>query len=84
MWNLRRHNADLTLLRPRLEEPLARHQFNLIILDPSYKVPGSGHENAKRGGLVRAVKLCATEGESPSGSAAKLPEFETKVKNGKV
>ena len=33
---------------------------------------------------MRAVKLCATEGESPSGSAAKLPEFETKVKNGKV
>jgi len=34
VWNLRGRNADLTLLRPRLEEQLARHEFGLIILDP--------------------------------------------------
>jgi RecA-family ATPase len=46
VWNLRGHNADLTLLRPKLEEQLARHQFGLIILDPAYKVLGSRDENA--------------------------------------
>jgi hypothetical protein len=34
------------LLRPKLEEQLARHQFGLIILDPAYKVLGSRDENA--------------------------------------
>lgn len=46
IWNLRGHNADLTLLRPKLEEQLARHQFGLIILDPAYKVLGDRDENA--------------------------------------
>jgi hypothetical protein len=46
LWNLRGHNADLTLLRPKLEEQLSRHQFGLIILDPAYKVLGNRDENA--------------------------------------
>ncbi len=46
LWNLRGHNADLTLLRPKLEEQLAKHQFGLIILDPAYKVLGDRDENA--------------------------------------
>ena len=46
LWNLRGHNADITLLRPKLEEQLARHQFGLIILDPAYKVLGNRDENA--------------------------------------
>jgi hypothetical protein len=46
VWNLRGHNADITLLRPKLEEQLARHQFGLIILDPAYKVLGNRDENA--------------------------------------
>jgi hypothetical protein len=46
LWNLRGHNADLTLLRPKLEEQLTRHQFGLIILDPAYKVLGNRDENA--------------------------------------
>ena len=46
LWNLRGHNTDLTLLRPKLEEQLARHQFGLIILDPAYKVLGNRDENA--------------------------------------
>lgn len=46
LWNLRGHNTDLTLLRPRLEEQLAQHHFGLIILDPIYKVLGNRDENA--------------------------------------
>jgi hypothetical protein len=46
LWNLRGHNADLTLLRPKLEEQLAKHNFGLIILDPAYKVLGNRDENA--------------------------------------
>ena len=45
-WNLRGHNADLSLLRPKLEEQLAKHQFGLLILDPAYKVLGDRDENA--------------------------------------
>jgi len=46
LWNLRGHNADITLLRPKLEEQLAKHTFGLIILDPAYKVLGNRDENA--------------------------------------
>jgi hypothetical protein len=46
IWNLRGHNSDLSLLRPKLEEQLTRHQFGLIILDPAYKVLGNRDENA--------------------------------------
>jgi hypothetical protein len=46
LWNLRGRSADLTLLRPRLEEQLARHRFGLIILDPAYKLLGNRDENA--------------------------------------
>ena len=46
LWNLRGHNTDLTILRPRLEEQLARHQFGLVIPDPAYKVLGARDENA--------------------------------------
>ena len=51
VWNLRGHNSDLTLLRPKLEEQLARgvapcQEFGLIILDPAYKVLGDRDENA--------------------------------------
>jgi hypothetical protein len=46
VWNLRGHNADMSLLRPKLEEQLTRHEFRLIILDPAYKVLGDRDENA--------------------------------------
>ncbi len=46
MWNLRGHNADLTLLRPKLEEVLSQHQFGLLILDPAYKLLGNREENS--------------------------------------
>jgi len=34
--------------------------------------------------LVRSEKTCVSEGESPSSLEASLPEFGTKVKNGRV
>lgn len=46
LWNLRGHNTDITLLRPKLEEQLAKFGFGLIILDPAYKVLGNRDENA--------------------------------------
>ena len=45
-WNLRGKNADITLLRPQLEERLKKHHYGLIILDPAYKVLGNRDENA--------------------------------------
>ena len=50
-WNLRGHNADLTLLRPKLEEQLVRHMgarqgFGLLIIDPIYKLLGNRDENS--------------------------------------
>jgi len=46
IWNLRGKNADMSLLRPRLEKKLAGSRFGLIIIDPAYKVLGSRDENA--------------------------------------
>ena len=61
IWNLRGRNADLTLLRPKLEEQLARHQFGLIILDPAYKLLGDRDENANGdiAGLMNEVEAMA-------------------------
>ena len=46
LWNLRGHNADLSVLRPQLEEELTRQSFGLVILDPAYKLLGNRDENA--------------------------------------
>lgn len=46
LWNLRGHGADLSVLRPKLEEQLASERYGLIILDPAYKVLGNRDENA--------------------------------------
>ncbi|MGH7992653.1 MAG: AAA family ATPase [Limisphaerales bacterium] len=61
LWNLRGHNADLTLLRPKLEEQLTKHQFGLIILDPAYKVLGNRDENANGeiAGLMNELEAMA-------------------------
>jgi len=61
VWNLRGHNADLTILRPKLEEQLARYQFGLIILDPAYKVLGDRDENANGeiAGLMNELEALA-------------------------
>jgi hypothetical protein len=43
---------------------------------------GGGRVKAEM--LVRSEKTCVSGGESPSSLEAKLPEFGTKVMNGKV
>ena len=45
-WPRKGLSKTTALLRPKLKEQLARHQFGLIILDPAYKVLGSRDENA--------------------------------------
>jgi len=45
-WNLRGHNTDLTLLRPKLQEVLDRFDFTAIIMDPAYKLLGGRDENS--------------------------------------
>jgi hypothetical protein len=52
-----------------------------------YRPPGSvrGASGNRRPYLdVRSEKACVAEGESPSSLEAKLPEFRTKVMDGKV
>jgi DNA-binding transcriptional ArsR family regulator len=46
VWNLRGHAADLSELRLRIEDALLDQQFDLIILDPAYKVLGDRDENS--------------------------------------
>jgi hypothetical protein len=46
IWNLRGHGADVSLLRPRLEEQLRDGGYGLIIIDPVYKLLGDRDENA--------------------------------------
>lgn len=59
VWNLRGRSADLSVLRPMLEEQLARHQFGLIIIDPIYKLLGNRDENANGdvAGLLNEVDV---------------------------
>jgi len=66
VWNLRGRNADLTLLRPKLEEQLYRHQFGLIILDPAYKVLGDRDENANGeiAGLMNELEALAQSSQA--------------------
>ena len=45
---------------------------------------GRQEEGEKAEKLVRSEKTCVGEGESPSSLEARLPEFGTKVMNGKV
>lgn len=61
LWNLRGRNADLTLLRPMLEEGLEKHGFGLIILDPAYKLLGDRDENSNGdiAGLMNEVEALA-------------------------
>ena len=67
LWNLRGHNTDLTMMRPKLEEQLARHRFGLIILDPAYKVLGDRDENSNGeiSGLMNELeKMAQSSGAS--------------------
>lgn len=44
-WNLRGHSCDIAALRPKLEEQL-QTGYDLIIVDPIYKLMGARDENS--------------------------------------
>ena len=45
VWNLRGYATDLSRLRPQLLAGIGREQFDLIVLDPVYKLLGNRDEN---------------------------------------
>ena len=45
VMNLRGHAADMTDLRPPIEQAIEKHDFSLIIFDPAYKMLGDRSEN---------------------------------------
>ncbi len=83
LWNLRGHNADITLLRPRLEEHLDRYQFGLIILDPVYKVLGDRDENANGeiAGLMNELERLAQRTKAAIVIAHHFAKGDSTVKN---
>jgi hypothetical protein len=83
LWNLRGHNADITLLRPRLEEHLDRYQFGLIILDPVYKVLGDRDENANGeiAGLMNELERLAQRTRAAIVVAHHFAKGDSTVKN---
>ncbi|HEY6009239.1 MAG TPA: AAA family ATPase [Geobacteraceae bacterium] len=46
VWNLRGYGADISSLRPELEENIDHRDYGLIIVDPAYKLLGKRDENA--------------------------------------
>ena len=67
IWNLRGYGADMTLLRPKLEERLELDRYGLIIIDRAYKVLGNRDENANGdiAGLMNEFEaLCARTGSA--------------------
>lgn len=65
VWNLRGHAADISLLRPTIEEKLSAKQYSLIILDPAYKMLGDRDENANGeiGSMMNELeRLCRATG----------------------
>src|SRR5512135_1313357 len=83
LWNLRGHNADIALLRPRLEEHLDRYQFGLIILDPVYKVLGDRDENANGeiAGLMNELERLAQRTRAAIVIAHHFAKGDSTVKN---
>ncbi len=83
LWNLRGRNADLTILRPKLEEQLARHQFGLIILDPAYKLLGERDENANGeiAGLMNEFEALAQSSGAAVAVAHHFAKGDSSAKN---
>jgi DNA-binding MarR family transcriptional regulator len=83
LWNLRGHNSDITLLRPKLEEQLDRYEFGLIILDPVYKVLGDRDENANGeiAGLMNELEQLAQRTRAAIVIAHHFAKGDSTVKN---
>jgi hypothetical protein len=82
-WNLRGHNADLALLRPRLEEELCRRQFGLIIIDPIYKLLGDRDENSNGeiAGLMNEVEAFCQKFRAAVAIAHHFAKGDSSAKN---
>jgi len=80
------HRPDNVSLVPGSPSPLPKRAFGRRAAVVSFTcraapaLPGL----LMLGALVRSEKTCVSEGESPSSLEARLPEFGTKVMNGKV
>jgi len=64
LWNLRGHAADFRQLIPRIIERARREGFALIILDPLYKLYGSGTDENAAGdvaALLNSLERLAVE-----------------------
>jgi hypothetical protein len=83
LWNLRGHNSDIALMRPKLEEELARYEFGLIILDPVYKVLGDRDENANGeiAGLMNELEQLARRTRAAIVIAHHFAKGDSTVKN---
>lgn len=46
LWNLRGYAADLEELKPRMIDHLVKHNYDVLIFDPVYKVLGDRDENS--------------------------------------
>lgn len=46
IWNLRGHSCDITKLREQLMPQIKRKDYDLIIIDPIYKIYGGRDENS--------------------------------------
>lgn len=82
-WNLRGHNADLALLRPKLEEQLSRRQFGLIIIDPIYKLLGDRDENSNGdiAGLLNEVEAFCQKFRAAVAIAHHFAKGDSTLKN---
>lgn len=65
VWNLRGHSSDFTTLRPKLMDEIRAREYQLIVLDPAYKLLGDRDENSNgeiTGLMNEFEKLCYETG----------------------
>ena len=65
-WNLRGYSAPHAIIIPRIIERAKSLGYGLIIIDPSYKLIGSGDENSASdvGAMMTSFELIAVQTES--------------------
>jgi len=71
VMNLRGHAADMTDLRPPIEQAIKKHDFSLIIFDPAYKMLGDRSENdaGEMADLMNEFEALAVQSGSAVGFA---------------
>ena len=63
LWNLRGHSAPHSLIIPKIIARAKSLGYGLVIIDPSYKLIGSGDENSASdvGAMMNSFELITTE-----------------------